>query len=163
MISLLSTSLFAQHKKDKDQIQKKDKHEMKQEVCEEMKLTDDQKSKMEALRMNHRKEMIKIEADIETKEVDLKVAMKSDDYAKAKQLTSEIAKLKENIALKRIDMMEGMSKILTKEQREMMKDKHSMMGGRMGKGEMRKGADCDDQCDEHKGPDRKMMKHKSCD
>lgn len=170
MVSLLSTSLFAQHMKDKDQSQMKARQEMKQDMKEDMKLTADQESKMEALHMNHKKEMIKIEADIDTKEVDLKAAMKSDDFAKAKQLTSEIARLKESIALKRIDMMEGMSKILTKEQREMMKDRHSMMGDRMGKDncemgkhEMKKDGDCGNQCDEHKGPDRKMMKEKSCE
>ena len=87
-------------------------------MCENLDLDDAQQDKIEKFRSAHRKEMIELKADIEIKLVDKRDAMKDQDFAKIKKITSEIFKLKETIALKNIDQHEKIWNILTTKQQE---------------------------------------------
>lgn len=145
LLAMISTSLFAQ-KPNQDMRHDHKQMEMKNDQCSDMKdqlkLTPDQTKKMETLRAEHHKDMIKFNADLKTKEIDKRQALKNEDYATAKKLVSEIAKIEENIALKRIDQFKAMSDILTKEQREMIKNNPELMRGMNDGPRMNQKGDC---------------------
>ncbi len=150
-----STSLFAQ-KADCEMGHSGKQMEMKKEapmnMKDQLKLTADQEKKMDVLKADHQKEMIKFRADLKTKEIDKRQALKNEDYTTAKKITSEIAKIEESIALKRIDMHKAISDLLTKEQKEILKNNPEMLMG------MNEGPRMDQKgdCGMHKGGDQKM-------
>ncbi len=132
LLALVGTSLFAQ-KANQDMRHEHKQMEMKKDNCadlkEQLKLTPEQTSKMDKLRTEHQKEMIQLRADLKTKEIDKRQALKNEDYTAAKKIVSEIAKIEENIALKRIDQFKSMTDILTKEQKEIIKNNPELMMG----------------------------------
>lgn len=87
-------------------------------IMNQLDLTEDQQNKMEDLRVKNHKENITAKAQIETKEVDARVAMKDMNFKEMKKITSEIFELKEEMKLKNIDHMEKCWNILTAEQQE---------------------------------------------
>jgi len=108
------------------------------DCMDEMKLTDAQKTKFEELRTTFSKTENTLQAEIENLKIDLRTAMKKENYKQAKELNKQIAANKTTLADARIDLMEARMKELTKEQKEIMKNKMPMMGmhkqGMMGKG-----------------------------
>ena len=113
-------------------------HDEYQMMCEELDLTDEQKEQMEDLHIRNRKEMITERANLELLDIDKRSAMKDKNFKQAKSVTKEIFKMKQDIAISRIDQQEERWNILTPEQKE--------------KAEELRG--------EHHSPKRKMMKRK---
>ncbi len=113
-------------------------HDGYQMMCEELDLTDKQKEQMEDLHIKNRKKMITAKANLELLEIDKRSAMRNKDFKQAKAVTKEISKMKQNIAISRIDQQEERWNILTPEQQE--------------KAEELKG--------EHHSPKRKILKRK---
>ena len=93
-------------------------HDGYQMMCEELDLTDEQKEQMEDLRINNKKEMITVRASLELLEIDKRSAMKDKNFKQAKSVAKEISKLKEQIAINRIEQHEQRWNILTTEQKE---------------------------------------------
>ncbi|HOD54921.1 MAG TPA: Spy/CpxP family protein refolding chaperone [Candidatus Cloacimonadota bacterium] len=145
LLALVSTSLFAQ-KPNQEMRHEHKQMEMKKDNCadlkDQLKLTTEQTSKMDKLRTEHQKEMIQLRADLKTKEIDKRQALKNEDYTAAKKIVSEIAKIEENIALKRIDQFKSMTDILTKEQKEIIKNNPELMMGMHEGPMMRQKGDC---------------------
>ena len=94
------------------------RHDGFQMMCEELDLTDDQKKQMNDLRIKEKKGMIVIEADLKLLEIDKMSAMKDKNFKQAKGVAKEISKLKEQIAIKRIEQHEKRWNILTPKQKE---------------------------------------------
>ena len=87
-------------------------------MCEELELTDKQIEQLEDLKISGKKDMIVASADLKLLEIDKKTAMKDKDFKQAKAVTEEIFKLKEQIAINKIDHQEKRWNILTPEQQE---------------------------------------------
>lgn len=105
----------------------------KMEKKDELKLSDKQKDDLEKLQMANRKEVIIIEAEIDTKQIDMRQAMENADYAKAKAINKDIFEKRALVSQKRIELVENMMKIYTPEQKEMIKkNPRLMMGHGMG-------------------------------
>ncbi len=98
------------------------------ECMDEMNLTAAQKTKFEELRTAFSKTENTLKAEIENLKIDLKTAMKNENYKQAKELNKQIATKKTTLADARIDLMAARMKELTKEQKEIMKNKMPMMG-----------------------------------
>lgn len=83
-------------------------------------LTDEQKSKMEDLRLKHLKEVEPIRADIQKQFSTLKLEMTAEKFneSKAKSIQSEISKLQNDMATKRMSHMRGVRDMLTTEQQK---------------------------------------------
>ena len=114
------------------------KHDGFQMMYRELDLTDDQKEQMEDLRIKGKKDMIVNNADLKLLGIDKMSAMKDKDFKQAKSVSREISKLKEQIAIKRIEQHEQRWNILTPEQKEKAEE---LMG-------------------EHHSPKRKVLKRK---
>lgn len=124
VIGVMSLTLFAQSRNCK--MGKEMNHgKMGNMECftEELKLTETQQEQMHNIHLDHEKEMIKLRADLETLRIDKREAMDKENFSKAKSLTKQMTKLRESKALKQIEMREKVSKILTDEQKEIMKKK----------------------------------------
>jgi len=93
-------------------------HDGYQMMCEELDLTDEQKEQMEDLHIRNRKEMITERANLELLDIDKRSAMKDKNFKQAKSVTKEIFKMKQDIAISRIDQQEERWNILTPEQQE---------------------------------------------
>jgi hypothetical protein len=100
---------------------------MMMHVMNQFELTEGQQKDMADLRLEMQKDMISMKADIETLELDVKVAMKNMDFAKAKKVTSDISDIKAEMKDKHFDNMASCWKLLTDEQqteaKELMKTK----------------------------------------
>lgn len=113
-------------------------HDGYQMMCEELELTDKQKEQMEDLHIKGKKDMIVNNADLKLLEIDKRSAMRDKEFEVAKDVTKDIFKLKEQIAIKRIVQQEDRWNILTPEQKEKAEE---LMG-------------------EHHSPKRKILKRK---
>ena len=87
-------------------------------MYEELNLTNKQKEQMNDLRIEEKKGMIVIEADLKLLEIDKRSAMKDKDFKIAENKTKEIFKIKEQAAIKRIEHQEQRWNILTPEQKK---------------------------------------------
>lgn len=93
-------------------------HDGYQMMCEELDLTDKQKEQMEDLHIKNKKEMITAKANLELLDIDKRSAMKDKNFKQAKAVTKKIFKMKQDIAISRIDQQEERWNILTPEQQE---------------------------------------------
>jgi len=93
-------------------------HDGYQMMCEELDLTDEQKEQMEDLRIKGKKSMIAAGAELELLGIDKREVMKDKDFKQAKAITKEMFKLKQQIAINRIEHHEKRWNILTPEQKE---------------------------------------------
>ena len=108
-----------------------------------LKLTDEQRAKVQDLALSHQKEMITARAELEKQHAALKLEITADkfDESKVKSIQGEISKLTGDIAMKTILHQRAVRDLLTPEQRNQF-DQHilsgDMMGGRgpMGPGGM---------------------------
>jgi len=88
------------------------------DVVKELSLSTKQKEKIEALTLTHRKEMIKLRADLELVEVDLDpllAADKLDEKAIGKKM-DEVEAVRAKISRSRMDMLFEIRKVLTRDQ-----------------------------------------------
>jgi len=109
-----------------------DRYEM---ICDELDLTDKQKEQLEDLRDSRQKFMIVQKSDIKLLEIDRRNAMKDKDFKLAKKLTQDIFKIKQEIAISKIEQDERRWNILTPEQQkkaeELRKEHHPAKKGMM--------------------------------
>lgn len=121
------------------------KKDRTQRICEELNLTEAQKSKMEEMKTKHQKEMIELKADLDKKKLDHKKLMKSDDLKRADvlKLTDEMNTIKNQISKARATHKMDVYDSLTKEQREIWSER-KMDGKRklMRKGKFNKRKEC---------------------
>ena len=96
--------------------------DMMMHVMRQLELTEEQQEDMADLRLQMQKEMINMKADIETLELDVKVAMKDLDFAKAKKVTSDIFDVKAEMKDKHFDNMSSCWNLLTDEQQTEAKE-----------------------------------------
>jgi Spy/CpxP family protein refolding chaperone len=90
---------------------------------DDLKLTDDQKERIRVARDNHRKEIIPINASIETLEIDLHADLRNNQYQDAIKVSDQISDKRKLIAGKRIQLMATIAGILTPEQLKIMKER----------------------------------------
>lgn len=105
--------------------EKMERHGMGNELgflCENLDLTDVQQAKIEELKIAHQKKMIQLHADAKILQVDENAAMKDQDFAKVKKLTSKIYDIKKNIALAKVSHQEDVWNQLTPEQQQKAKE-----------------------------------------
>ncbi len=93
-------------------------------MLKELDLTDAQQDRISGLMSTHKKEMIQLKADIDTKLVDKRDAMKDHDFNKIKKITSQIFDLKESMELNKIENHEKIWNILTPQQQEKADEMH---------------------------------------
>jgi Spy/CpxP family protein refolding chaperone len=96
----------------------------------DLKLTDDQIGRLEMLSYETKKRMIDLHADIELEQLEVKKRMQSgsDDLTQIKRHLSAISKAKLSIQEARIENLFEARKVLTKEQKEMVKENHPRLG-----------------------------------
>lgn len=97
-------------------------------------LTDQQVEKIKSLRKNHRKAMVKKEADLKLTKIELEEALHGDNISKSKAdaLVDKMMKIQAEMKKSSIHLRIDVHKTLTKEQREKMKAM-KMGKGRRGK------------------------------
>ncbi|MBN2356798.1 Spy/CpxP family protein refolding chaperone [candidate division KSB1 bacterium] len=81
-------------------------------------LTDEQKDTMREMRLKHQKEMIPLQAELKSKNLDLKSAIQADkpDMAKINALVDQVSRIKADIQKKNIAFRLDMRDQLTEEQ-----------------------------------------------
>lgn len=140
IIMALSLVLFAQQKPMKQmkddcvdcgQMQMKGPMHNYLDKMSELKLTPEQKKKIDDLRDEHKKYLNLKEATLQNLRIDKQNAMQAEDYAKVKTLNKNISDLELEIANKQVEHHQAMMKELTTEQKEQMKQ---FMGKGMGMG-----------------------------
>jgi len=118
-----------EHHRMKDGNHQEKMHDGFDKMCEELELTGKQIEQLEDLKINGKKDMIVASADLKLLEIDKKTAMKEKDFKQAKAVTEEIFKIKEQMAINKIEHQEKRWNILTSEQQEkaeeLMKKHHS--------------------------------------
>ena len=103
-------------------------------------LSKDQMTKFQDLRLNHKKKMNTLEAEVENLRLDIQKALRSEKYADAKKLNDTLFNKMKEMANSRIDHMQTMLKELSADQKEIAREHFMMMGmggfGGPGKGHM---------------------------
>jgi Spy/CpxP family protein refolding chaperone len=91
-------------------------------IVKEIGLTDEQSKRIDALATAHRKEMIKLEADLKIAKMELDDLFENmENESVIRKKAQEVSKLKEKIYTSRIDHRLAMHKVLTAEQQKKMK------------------------------------------
>ena len=113
-----------------------------------LKLTDEQRAKMQELRLAHQKEMISLRADLQKLRANMKLEITADKFneGKVKSIQADISKVMNDIGSKMILHLRSVRDLLTPDQRKqfdarvlaggMMRHGGRMHGGRMGPGRM---------------------------
>jgi len=96
----------------------------KKNMMEELDLSADQKDKLKSLRLEHRKQVIKLKSDIEIKEIDLRDEMIKKDLNKGtvKNLIDDITGIKGELMRLKVEQILKMREVLTGEQFEKFRD-----------------------------------------
>ncbi|MEA2104585.1 MAG: Spy/CpxP family protein refolding chaperone [Candidatus Cloacimonadota bacterium] len=85
-------------------------------------LTDAQEEKIIGYSTKSRKDIVQLKADIQVLQIDKRVALKNENYKKVKKLIDQISVKKASIEKSRINLKEDISKMLTAEQKEELKE-----------------------------------------
>ncbi len=90
----------------------------RQDVVKELSLSSKQQERIGTLTLAHRKEMFKLRAELQLKEVDLDPLLSASklDDKKIMALMGEIETVRSRISRGRIDMLYGIRKVLTRDQ-----------------------------------------------
>jgi Spy/CpxP family protein refolding chaperone len=99
------------------------------------KLTDEQKTKIQDLRLAHQKEMIPLRADLQKLHSSMKLEITADKFneGKVKSLQADISKVMNEIAAKTIVHQRAVRDLLTPDQKKVF-DQRILSGGMMGNG-----------------------------
>ena len=124
-------------------------------LSQQLKLSDEQRPQVQTLLRNHAKEVIRLQAEIDTMTLDVPPLLEANpvDLAKVKQLFQAIAAKEADLRLAHVTAMQDIRKLLTPEQQKqfqsmpghmmgdgtMMGSGGMMGGGMMGRGMMRSG------------------------
>lgn len=98
-ITLVNQEMFSQkreHRNGKD---------FRMDMKERLNLADEQENKIEILRLSHEEILIKLRADLELKELEMRKIRSSDKLSRSEMLriTKEISSIKNEIALARVN------------------------------------------------------------
>ncbi|TSA19460.1 periplasmic heavy metal sensor [bacterium] len=98
-----------------------------------LKLTEEQRTKVQDLALAHQKEMIATRADLEKQRASLKLEVTADKFneSKVKSIQGEISKLTSEIAMKTVLHQRAVRDLLTPEQKKQF-DRHILAGGMLG-------------------------------
>jgi len=101
------------------------------------KLTEEQQSKIQDLRLAHEKEVLPLRTELQKQRVNLKLELTADKFneGKAKTIQNEISRLTGELASKMVQHLRAVRDLLTLEQKKAF-DQHILSGGAMGQGEM---------------------------
>jgi len=102
-----------------------------------LKLTDEQRTKMQDLRLAHQKEMIPLRADLQKLRANMKLEITAEKFneSKVKSIQADISKIMNEIASKTILHLRAVRDLLTPEQKKKF-DERVLSGGMMGPGRM---------------------------
>jgi len=90
-------------------------------MIEELKITDEQLVKIDAIRFEFQKKIIDIKANMQKTKLEKREAIKNEDFTKAKSITETYFKIRASEEVDKLDMMEKMLNVLTPEQRKEFK------------------------------------------
>jgi Spy/CpxP family protein refolding chaperone len=123
-------------KMDRQRFMDHDRFMNHERLIDQLNLTDEQKDKIETLRLQHKKEMVDLKAELEKREIELAEARNKDNISRNEVIPSveNINKIKNEIALKVANHRMDIYELLTDEQKEIWKDKKHGFG--MGPGKM---------------------------
>ena len=101
------------------------------------KLTEEQQSKIQDLRLAHQKEVLPLRTDLQKQQASLKLELTADKFneGKVKTIQSEISRLTGELTSKMVQHLRAVREILTPEQKKVF-DQHILSGGPMGQGGM---------------------------
>ena len=118
-------------------------------LSQQLKLSDEQRTQVQSLLRNHAKDVIRLQAEINTMTLDVPPLLDANpvDLAKVKQLFQAIAAKEADLRLAHVTAMQDIRKLLTPEQQKqfrtmpghMMGDDAMMGRGMMGRGMMERG------------------------
>ena len=94
----------------------------------ELNLTDAQKKKLDELRVAHQKNMNSLDAEIQNLHMDVRQALKNDDFNLAKRYTQQLFDKKLAQANARLNHQEQVLKELDATQKQLFRDLHMMQG-----------------------------------
>lgn len=100
-----------------------------------LKLTDEQRAKMQDLRLAHQKEILPLHSQLQKLHADLKLELTADKFneSKVKSIQGDISKVMNEIAMKTILHQRAVRDLLTPEQKKQF-DSQILSGGMMGGG-----------------------------
>jgi Spy/CpxP family protein refolding chaperone len=113
LMTIVNQELFAQkreHRLGKD---------FRMDMKERLNLTDEQENKIESLRLSHEEAMIKLRADLELKELEIRKIRSSDKLSRDEmiRITKEISAIKNEMDLARVNHQMDVYDILDANQR----------------------------------------------
>lgn len=97
----------------------KQRHNM---ICEDLNLSPQQQTKIDALKSAHKKNLIDKRAQLKKLNIDKRDAMQKENFSQAKKINEQIGKIKTEISNMKIDHLESIYKELNAEQREQLKN-----------------------------------------
>ena len=100
-------------------------------MIEELKITDDQLVKIDAIRFEFQKKMIDVKANMQKTQLEKREAIKNENFTKAKSITEAYFKNRAIEEVDKLDMMEKMLNELTPEQRKKFSTLKRNRGGMM--------------------------------
>jgi Spy/CpxP family protein refolding chaperone len=100
-------------------------------------LNDDQKTKMQDLRLAHQKEIMPLRSELQKEEVGLKLEIIADKFneSKVKSIQNEISRLRSDLAMKMVLHQRAVRDLLNPDQKKKF-DEHILSAGPMGAGQM---------------------------
>jgi Spy/CpxP family protein refolding chaperone len=107
-------------------------------LAQQLRLSDEQPTQAQTLVRHHAKDVIRLQADIDTMALDVRPLLDADpvDLAKVKQLLQAIAAKEADVRLAHITAMQDVRKLLTPEQQKQFRTMQGHMigdGGMMGR------------------------------
>jgi Spy/CpxP family protein refolding chaperone len=109
--------------------------EIRGRLAERLKLTDEQRKKLESLRVEHQKQQIAHRAKVQTATLELRQLMRADtpDKAAIERKMNEIAKLRVDGNMRRFNHLQSMRELLTPEQQQALRELRSEVRPKMRK------------------------------
>ena len=103
-------------------------------LTQQLKISDAQRAQVQLLMRTHAKDVIRLQAEIQTMTLDVLPLLEADptDFAKVKQLVQTIAAKKADLRLAHITEMQDIRKLLTPEQQQQFQTMQSHMQGHGG-------------------------------
>lgn len=114
----INQNLFAQ------QNQRMERQNFREDIKEKLNLTEDQQAKIEALRLTHEEEMIKLRNELELKELEMKKLNSKNTVSRDEvlELTRELSEIKGRIDIARANHRMDVYDLLDAEQRKVWLD-----------------------------------------
>jgi Spy/CpxP family protein refolding chaperone len=101
--------------------------EIRGRLAERLNLTDEQRKKLESMRVEHQKQQIAHRAKLQTATLELRQLMRADkpDKAAIERTMNEIAKLRVDGNMRRFNHLQSMRELLTPEQQQALRELRS--------------------------------------